>query len=1110
MSNIDSSLEDPLLDPNTENSQYISLQQKFNEIFNPKLSNSEKYVKFKTCFPSLSYLANNLNVHLNSGIDTADQDDILLRKKYFTKYEDTIKPQSQSLFYFIKIAFTDEILVDLINGSIIGGIVASFKDGILKGWIDSIIIMISVLIVAFISAFFNYRKQKKFIWLVERLNEKIILVRRNRHLTSIKISEILTGDIVKIQQGDSINLSGILIKGHLICRNISNNNLNDMKNDIELDSEDDNKNLIFANNNEILSVVEGEGDMLVILPDQSLFSIDESLQDKNSILYQYVKSEDLESDDSETSELNLEIHSVAEQIGNIGVIMGAILGITMLLKTIYNNYVLKFFSPLDFLMAVIDAWIMNETLKVVAIPEGLPMSSSVSLAFSIESMINDKILLNHINKIPSVAKMNYLLINKSTVTNGLPQVKEAFISGQVLTESNNCKDIIEDVLFNSSSKVEIEKGEKILSKNGNNSLFDNAVFLMLIDNCPKEFNANLMEESEFDRDNKIKLRIPFSHEYNYILSVVEGKEIKGKKNYKAFIKGYTDNVLNMCNNYVDKSSGNEVVKKIDDKIKNIIKDYDNKSYSVLILAEKNVDDCELKEDFYQDFTIKAILGIGESFQSNIKNSIKKCENCGIHLKMLTNDKILTSLKACEKINLIEKGDVSTTLKSLSSNEKISVGKISLFDIAQAANTIFRIGMYGDDFLNSIGGFTKINLKEENNNNDNNNNININETDSHHQILSSSLSSPNYTNEKFIIVNENKFREHLKHIKLLSNCTNEQKRVFISGIKQLNPIKNSVGFVYNSQLDIEDDQCLSIADITFNSNPNLSNNKGDVILLSNNFTTIVSSICHARNIYDSIRKFIQFQLTVCIVTVTYCVLGNFYYVDAPLSTVQMLWINIIMDALGAFALATDKPENEYLLKYKPYSGKLFNQVTFVNIATQSIYQLTFLLIFLLYGHYILGVPSDRFLRHHQWNDINGYQISFSFHLLISMTVVNMINCRKVHVSEKNVFRGILYNKYFITVVFIIVLVQEFLVMFGGRFGRMHPMSLNEICLCWGIASISLLICFCSKLFLDDEEIYDKDLDFDLPHKKKIKLVLKKREGRNLFKSRIKVVHNNDKN
>ena len=212
MSSIDDNLSDPLLDQNIDTFQYHSLQLKFNEIFNPSLSTAQKYQKFKTFFPSLSYLANNLNVHLNSGIDTADADDILLRKKFFTKYEDTIKPQTQSLFYFIKIAFTDEILVDLINGSIIGGIVASFKDGILKGWVDSIIIMISVLIVALISAVFNYRKQIKFIWLVERLNEKIILVLRNRHLTSIKISEILTGDIIKIQQGDSINLSGVLVK----------------------------------------------------------------------------------------------------------------------------------------------------------------------------------------------------------------------------------------------------------------------------------------------------------------------------------------------------------------------------------------------------------------------------------------------------------------------------------------------------------------------------------------------------------------------------------------------------------------------------------------------------------------------------------------------------------------------------------------------------------------------------------------------------------------------------------------------------------------------------------------------------------------------------------
>ena len=92
MSIIEDDLTDPLIDQNIDTFQYQNLQLKFNEIFNPSLSTAQKYQKFKTNFPSLSYLANNLNVHLNSGIDTADQEDILLRKKYFTKYEDTIKP----------------------------------------------------------------------------------------------------------------------------------------------------------------------------------------------------------------------------------------------------------------------------------------------------------------------------------------------------------------------------------------------------------------------------------------------------------------------------------------------------------------------------------------------------------------------------------------------------------------------------------------------------------------------------------------------------------------------------------------------------------------------------------------------------------------------------------------------------------------------------------------------------------------------------------------------------------------------------------------------------------------------------------------------------------
>jgi hypothetical protein len=348
------------------------------------------------------------------------------------------------------------------------------------------------------------------------------------------------------------------------------------------------------------------------------------------------------------------------------------------------------------------------------------------------------------------------------------------------------------------------------------------------------------------------------------------------------------------------------------------------------------------------------------------------------------------------------------------------------------------GMYGKDFVKCIGGYNKYEQTSNSNGSGNTNNSNNN---------SSAPSSFTYPNQQYVynIKDINKFEDALNHIKLLANADNETKQIFLSGIKQLEPTKNSIGITFNSIYD-NDDTSLSLADITFSSNftkgaNSLSNENGDVILLNHSLSTIISSIAHARNIYDSIRKFIQFQLTVCLVTVIFCTVGNFYFVDTPLTPVQMFWMNIIMDSLGALALATDHPDTTQIMSYRPYDGKLFNPTMQMNILCQFLYQILTLLVLLIYGDKILGVPSDKTLRHHDWNDVNGYHISFVFNTFVFMQVFNLFNCRKVHPAEMNVFSGVMTNKMFMLVVVVVSTVQLLLVNFGGRMMRTQMLSLR---------------------------------------------------------------------
>lgn len=116
---------------------------------------------------------------------------------------------------------------------------------------------------------------------------------------------------------------------------------------------------------------------------------------------------------------------------------------------------------------------------------------------------------------------------------------------------------------------------------------------------------------------------------------------------------------------------------------------------------------------------------------------------------------------------------------------------------------------------------------------------------------------------------------------------------------------------------------------------------DIVLLDDNFSSIVKAVMWGRNVYDSIRKFVQFQLTVNLVAVAVAFIGSVTNGESPLTPVQLLWVNLIMDTFAALALATERPTDE-LLERKPY-GRYDNLITramWRNIISQAVFQVLF--------------------------------------------------------------------------------------------------------------------------------------------------------------------------
>ena len=226
---------------------------------------------------------------------------------------------------------------------------------------------------------------------------------------------------------------------------------------------------------------------------------------------------------------------------------------------------------------------------------------------------------------------------------------------------------------------------------------------------------------------------------------------------------------------------------------------------------------------------------------------------------------------------------------------------------------------------------------------------------------------------------------------------------------------------------------------------------DIILTDDNFTSIVKAVMWGRNVYDSIAKFLQFQLTVNVVAVFTAFIGACSVSDSPLRAVHMLWINLIMDTLASLALATESPTEE-LLNRKPYGRKksLISRTMVKNIAMHAIYQLVVLLTFLFKGPEIFGIPTG----------INAplfspptVHFTIVFNTFVMMTLFNEINCRKVH-GERNVFKYLSTNRMFIVIWLSTFIGQILIVQFGGPWFSTAPLNAVQwiVCLGFGISEL----------------------------------------------------------
>jgi len=167
----------------------------------------------------------------------------------------------------------------------------------------------------------------------------------------------------------------------------------------------------------------------------------------------------------------------------------------------------------------------------------------------------------------------------------------------------------------------------------------------------------------------------------------------------------------------------------------------------------------------------------------------------------------------------------------------------------------------------------------------------------------------------------------------------------------------------------DAPALTKADVGFSmgiTGTDIAKGASDIILLDDNFSSIVVALKYGRNVYDNVRKFLQFQLSVNVVAMSIVFFGSVFLKDSPLNAVQMLWVNLIMDTLGALALATEPPDEDILLR-QPYkkNNPIVTQVMWRNVFGHAIYQIIVLSLVIFSG------PGRLNLVHDYWSQCVTY-------------------------------------------------------------------------------------------------------------------------------------------
>ncbi|KAL4755063.1 hypothetical protein BDW72DRAFT_164989 [Aspergillus terricola var. indicus] len=908
--------------------------------------------------------------------------------------------KTKSILELAWLAYNDKVLILLTVAAIISLALGIYQSVTAAPgeprvqWVEGVAIIVAILIVVVVGAANDWQKERQFVKLNKKKEDRFVKVIRSGKMIEVSIHDILVGDIMHLEPGDLVPVDGIYIGGHNVkCDESSATGESDV---LRKTAAQDVYGAIERHEN------LAKMDPFIVSGAKVSEGVGTFLVTAVGVHSTYGKTMMSLQDEGQTTPLQTKLNVLAEYIAKLGLAAGLLLFVVLFIKFLAQ---LKSLGNADEKgQAFLQIFIVAVTVIVVAVPEGLPLAVTLALAFATTRMLKDNNLVRLLRACETMGNATTICSDK---TGTLTENKMTAVAATLGTstrfggrsQASSPTNRNEDRPADSRNDLSPSEFASSLSKPAKELLLDSIVL------NSTAFEGEQEGTTTFIGSKTETALLGFARTYLGLGSLSEARDNASIVQMVPFDSG------RKCM---------AVVIKIDNgkKYRMLVKGASEvllaKSTRIVRNPTQNLEegplddkDRSILEETINNYATQSLRTIGLVYRD-----FREWPPRGAPTQ--EEDRSLAAFDSIFK-DMVMFGVFGI-------QDPLRAGVTESVKQCQRAGVFVRM-VTGDNIVTAkaiaqeCGIFTPGGVAIE--------------------------------GPKFRKLSSRQMTQIIPRLQVLARSSPDDKKILVSQLKKLGETVAVTGDGTN------DAQALKTADVGFSmgiTGTEVAKEASDIILMDDNFASIVKAMAWGRTVNDAVKKFLQFQITVNITAVLLTFISAVASGDeeSVLTAVQLLWVNLIMDTFAALALATDPP-SPYVLNRRPEpkSAPLINLTMWKMMIGQSIYQLIVTLVLNFSGRSILKSIID----FSGDDDANTVLTTVVFNTFVWMQIFNQWNSRRLD-NGLNIFDGLLRNRWFIGIQFIIVGGQILIIFVGG-----HAFSVTRldgaqwaVCLILGVISI----------------------------------------------------------